>query len=634
MTPRPSLSKLDLQTLLPALSRLSRSVRRTVREVVVNTDIDYFPIRHHLRQYTRPQAKADLAASVDVALLTFPQALAYAAVAGLPIAWGLFGAIVASLIGPLFAGSRFIQLGPTNSTAVLLLASFLALGATEAEKLAMMPTLLLLTGLFLIFGAWFRVAGIIQYVSRSVITGYISAAALFIIVNQTKPALGLDFALPPGAAFLDLVRLTLTTMGHANPGTVLLAGFSAAFYVIMRRYPRKLPVVALTLVAGSIMGVAINTVLPLAQQAWPLLAPAMGEPIALLGSVTIGSWSVAFPDMRPDWISQLASVAFVLAFLSVLEGSSIGKSLAARSGERLHTDQEMFAMGMSNLACAFYSGMPASGSLTRSAQAYTSGAATPVSTILTGLFLVIGLIALGPLVQFIPQSVLAVIVIFIGFSLFNPRHLKIVTRATQADAIVFATTFLAALLVRLDFGIVAGAAMSMFLFIRKVSTPELVEYSFTKEGHLTQVEGEHQRQDPEISIVHVEGEIFFGAAELFRDQIRRVCEDENLRIVILKMRHAYHLDATSVMSLEELVKYMNERGRTLLVSEAKKNVIRIFKNSGLLEIVGRDNVFPDVTQNPTLSTARALRRAQQILGRKDARITIFAEDKKKSPKGE
>jgi len=619
----------NLEQITQEVTRIARSVRRTVRDVVVNTDIDYLPIRKTLRTYTPVQARADASAALDVALLTFPQALAYAAVAGLPIAWGLFGAIVACVVGGLFAGSRFIQYGPTNATAVLLLASFLSLGVSDAEKLAMIPTLLCMTGLFLILGAWFRVAGIIQYISRSVITGYICAAALFIIVNQTKPALGMAFEIPPGAAFLDLVRLTVVNVGLANPPTVLLAAFTVTFYLAMRSHPRKLPVVALTLVAGAIMGVAINTVLPLAKETWPLLEAALGEPVALLGTVSITRWEFALPDLRPDWISQLASVALVLAFLSVLEGSSIGKSLAARSGERLHTDQEMFAMGMSNLACGFYSGMPASGSLTRSAQAYTSGAATPVNSLLTGGLLLVGLIALGPLVRFIPQSVLAVIIIFVGISLFNRRHLRIVTRATQADAIVFATTFAASLLVRLDFGIVAGAAMAMFLFIRKVSTPELVEYSFTDEGHLTQLEGDHRRKDPEISIVHVEGDIFFGAAELFRDQIRRVCEDENLRIVILKMRNAYHLDATSVMALEELIKYMNERGRTLLVAEARKGVVRIFKRSGLLEVVGRDNVFPDVTQNPTLSTARALRRAQQILGRKDARITIFAEEKKK-----
>ena len=145
--------------------------------------------------------------------------------------------------------------------------------------------------------------------------------------------------------------------------------------------------------------------------------------------------------------------------------------------------------------------------------------------------------------------------------------------------------------------------------------PELVEYTFTDEGQLTQLE-DNKRTHPEISIVHVEGELFFGAVELFRDQMRRIVEDPNLKIVVLKMRNAHHLDATSVLSLEELIVYMKDLDRYLLVSEARKDVIRVLKNSGLLEIIGRENIFPDVTQNPTLSTARALKRAQELLGEK------------------
>jgi SulP family sulfate permease len=127
----------------------------------------------------------------------------------------------------------------------------------------------------------------------------------------------------------------------------------------------------------------------------------------------------------------------------------------------------------------------------------------------------------------------------------------------------------------------------------------------------------------------VEGSLFFGAAEVFRDQIRRVCEDPNLKIVILKMRNATYLDATGVMAMEELVHYMNERDRFLLVSECKKEHIRIFKNSGLLNVLNRKNVFPDNQQNSTRSTANALKRAQEILGAgEDAKISIFVGSRK------
>jgi SulP family sulfate permease len=202
-------------------------------------------------------------------------------------------------------------------------------------------------------------------------------------------------------------------------------------------------------------------------------------------------------------------------------------------------------------------------------------------------------------------------------------------KATRSDAIVFVVTFLAALLVRLDFAIVLGAATSILLFIRKAAEPELVEYSFNAEGQLAEMEGHARQAGSEVSIVHVEGDLFFGAAELFRDQTRRMCSSPDLKVVVLKMRNAHNLDATSVLALEELATYMRSTGRHLLLSEARKDLIRVLINSGLIESIGRDNIFPDSVRNPTLSTAKALRRAKTFLDGEDARVSIFVEEKKK-----
>ncbi|MEM9227899.1 MAG: STAS domain-containing protein, partial [Verrucomicrobiota bacterium] len=241
-----------------------------------------------------------------------------------------------------------------------------------------------------------------------------------------------------------------------------------------------------------------------------------------------------------------------------------------------------------------------------------------------------GAIALGPLIKYVPQSVLAVLVITIGLSLINQRVIKLVLKSTRGDAIVFLSTLIAGLLVPLDTAIYFGVGLSIMLFLRKAASPELIEYGFTDEGELAELEEKKARSQPEISIIHVEGDLFFGAAEIFRDQMRRVCEDPNLKIVIVKMRNARHLDATAVMAIEELLKFMDANDRHLLFSECKKDVIRVFKNSGLLDELGRsDGVFPDTPQNPTLSTAKALKRAMTILGGQQAEIKIYVNPKKR-----
>jgi SulP family sulfate permease len=293
----------------------------------------------------------------------------------------------------------------------------------------------------------------------------------------------------------------------------------------------------------------------------------------------------------------------------------------------------MFSMGVSNIACGFFSGMPASGSLTRSVLNINSGARTPMASILSGVIVAAAAVSIGFLVQYIPQASLAVLIICIGVSLINPRNIRLVTRATKSDMAVFVVTMITGLLLGLDSAIYVGTGLSIMLFLRQAAHPELVEYEFNESGQLA-AKQEGERAMPEVSIVHVEGDLFFGASDLFRDQMRRTCDDPNLKIVILRMKNARLLDASSVMALDELITYMNENDRHVLVSGVKKEVYRVFRDSGLLDRIGRENLFRESMANPTLSTANAIRRAQKILGADEANVTIYVDPSKKKDEGE
>ena len=137
-----------------------------------------------------------------------------------------------------------------------------------------------------------------------------------------------------------------------------------------------------------------------------------------------------------------------------------------------------------------------------------------------------------------------------GFLNQDRRQIKTVSRASRSDAFAFAVTFFVGLAVSLQFAIFAGVITSILLFLRKVAQPQLIEYGYTEEGTLTEASNKTKRPEPEVSIVHVEGELFFAAADLFYDQIRRVGEDPNLKVLVLKMLNAHHLDATSVLALK------------------------------------------------------------------------------------
>jgi SulP family sulfate permease len=243
-----------------------------------------------------------------------------------------------------------------------------------------------------------------------------------------------------------------------------------------------------------------------------------------------------------------------------------------------------------------------------------------------------------PLIDYVPKAALAALVIALSFSLFNVRHIRICLRTTGDDATVLIITFISTLMAPLHVAIFIGVVVSISLFLRKASRPYLVEYEFNDEGELLEMGEKRKRPIPAISIVHVEGDLFFGAAELFRTQIQRTVSDPAIQVIILRLKNARHLDATSVLALEDLIRFMRGKGLHLIVSGASREVYRVLKQSGVLITLqegcdrknGESNLFLTNPRNPNLSTRGALKRAQQLLGTDKADIRIFYDPNKQT----
>ena len=565
----------------------------------------------------------DLKAGINVALLAIPQGMAYALVAGLPIHYGLLGSAVAALIGGIFGGGRFITLGPTNATAVLLFGAFASVGLIGTNGLAnssallLLPVILFTSGLFLVLASLFRISFIVQFVSRTVITGYITAAACLIIANQGRHVMGISTSEDtPPSTFLGILFFLITHLDLIAWPAIILSAFTAAVYLLIQLRSPALPSVAGALIAASIAGHYMENA---------------GFSIIRLESFSIGKDLLMLPsfDLLMEHGPLILSTSLAVCLLCLLEGLSIGKSLSARAGGRIDSNQETFAIGMGNLGCSLFSGMPASGSLTRSTLSVASGARTNLANLITGLVIFIGVFALNDLVRFIPICSLATLVIFIGISLVKIRQIRTVARATRSDAFAFAVTLLVGLAFSLQLAIFAGVLTSVLLFLRKVAQPQLIEYGYTKKGDLAEASALTKRAEPEVFIVHVEGELFFAAADLFYEQIRRVGEDPNQKVLVLKMLNAHNMDATSVLALEELLDYLSEKDCHVILCEIRKDCLRILKNSGALSRMNRRNIFPFVPSNPTLSTAKAIRRAKSLVKGGTAKVTILADEKKK-----
>ena len=564
----------------------------------------------------------DFKAGINVALLAIPQGMAYALVAGLPIHYGLFGSAIAALLGGIFGGGRFITLGPTNATAVLLFGAFAGAGLIGQNGLAtssallLLPIILATSGLLLVIASMFRVSFIVQFVSRTVITGYITAAACLIVANQGRHVLGISTTddAPP-STFLGIIYFLSTHLELISLPAVILSGITVAIYFLLKIFSPSLPSVAGALVVASISGHFMET---------------LGLPVICLENFSLGNDLLILPSLELLTVHGplILSTSLAVCLLCLLEGLSIGKSLSARAGGRIDTNQETFSIGMGNLGCSLFSGMPASGSLTRSTLSVASGAKSNMANLLTGLIILVGVFLLNDFVRFVPLCSLATLVIFIGLSLVKFRQIKTVARATRSDAFAFAVTLVVGLVFSLQLAIFSGVITSILLFLRKVAQPQLVEYGYTAEGDLAEASVHTKRAEPEVFIVHVEGELFFAAADLFYEQIRRVGEDPNQKVLVLKMLNAHNMDATSVLALEELLEYLKEKDCHVILCEVRKDCLRILKNSGVLSRMNRRNVFPYITSNPTLSTAKAIRRSKSLIVGGQAKVTIVAESQK------
>ncbi len=584
--------------------------------------IDPFPIRKALKGYTPRKAGRDLKAAMDVALVGLPQGMAFAAMAGLESIYGIMAATVGTFIAPLFTRCSLTVSGPSNATAFMLASFFLtASPVIHSQPGIFVPLIVFLAGLLCVIGAFVKATEMLQFVSRSVLVGYVTGAATLIIASQLRYVLGIN-DVEAGSTFFSMSAAILSNLHLVQWQPIVLGVVSFALFIPLKKYFKALPTFALILLLVSLLN-------------WALSQPWAGGSFAgvrMLRDFTMSDLTCRPPDVSvlPDYLTELFPIVIGIAFLSTLEQTVMSKTISAKTGEPLNLNQDTFAVGMANIGSSLTTSLPCSASLTRSMLNYTSGAATRFSGVFCGLMClgITLILANFPLISCIPHSVLAALVLANAISLYDGKLLRICFRSTPGDAVVLVITFIAALLLPLHVAIFVGVVLSVSLFLRKAAKPELLEYTFDDEGTLLKLDDSRKRL-PQISIVHVEGDLFFGAADLFRKQVARIAEDPSLAVIVLRMRNARNLDATSVCSLEELIKFTREKGRHLIISGASREVYRILKKSGVLNVLqadcrkGESNVFLIEPKNPNMSTRKALMRAQQLLGTRQADISIY-----------
>jgi sulfate permease, SulP family len=556
----------------------------------------------------------DLVAGATLTLVSIPQAIGFALILGVPATPVILAVVVGGFVSALFFSSYHHVFGPTTSV-FLITAGTLAANTDLMTHLGLGPLqlaayLALMIGALQFIAGMFNFGEVTKFISRSVVVGYTTAIGVLLMVSQLGNGMG--FAIQPGEPFLDTLQQVGATIGVGNFSwwAIGIAVLTLAIFEGIKhwrpKWPEPLVGLALMAIAARIFAY-FHTELPF-------------QLVNITASLPKVSSLPSLHDQL-DIFRETAGSAIAIAIIGMLEATAITKSLAARSGQHLDPNQELMGMGAGNLAVGLFGLPPASSSFTRSAVNLQSGAMTQLSSMLSSGAALLIILFLTPAFNYIPVPALAAHLIRVGYKLINRSQIRVSTRSTNSDAIVFFATLGTALFLKLDVAIYVGIGVALALFLQKTSTPTLAEYTFNETGQLAELRDRNKRPNPQISIIHVEGELFFGAADLFQTQVRRQAEDENIRVFILRMKNARHLDATTVMALASLHDYLRKTDRYLLISGSSADVTRVLRNSGLLKQIGEENIFP-AEFNPTIATKRALARAKELLPQK-ADVRLF-----------
>ncbi|NJB87049.1 SulP family sulfate permease [Lewinella marina] len=525
--------------------------------------------------YGSPDVRRDLVAGLTVTVVLIPQAMAYGLLAGVDPVYGLYAALLPLLVYTLLASSPHVAVGPTALASLLTLSGLTHLATPNTpEFLLLAVALAALTGLLQLLFGLLRLGGMVSLLSRPVLSGFVSAAALLIVASQVKSFLGLDM---PRTTYLHDTAIQLVAhLDSLHWPTALLGTLTLLALAAGKRWWPRLPVMLIWVVAAT----GLVYLLRLDQTG-----------IAVVGEVPAGLPAFSTPALDWSVVGELLPVAAVLALISFIETLSIGQALGARHGYyHVRPNRELVALGLSKIAGSFFSAIPTSASFGRSAVLEESGGRSPLAGLVSLVLLAIVLLFLTPLFYYLPVAVLAAIIIFSVGKLLDLEEMQRLYRLAPRELAVLLVTFLFTLFAGLQYGIAGGVVLSLTFVFLRAARPHLAELgripgtnAFRNVNRFAAAE-----VDPELLIVRFDAELYFGNAEYFGDRILDMAEEkgEPLRAVILDGHTINDLDTTGLHALEQLYEGLQSRGIDLYLTGMIGPVRDFLYRSGLMERMG------------------------------------------------
>jgi SulP family sulfate permease len=528
--------------------------------------------------------KHDAIAALTGAMIVLPQAVAFATIAGLPPEYGLYAAMVPAIVGALWGSSWHLVSGPTTAISIVVFASISPLAEPgSAQFIGLALTLTLLAGLIQLAMGLARLGALVNFISHTVILGFTAGAAILIATSQIKNFFGLD--IPRGAHFHEVLIQFGTHIMDTQPWVLTVGAVTLISGILAKRYLTKLPYMIVAMVAGSAVAALLNSEYGAEQTG-----------IRTVGALVASYPPLSMPDFSLTAIKQTLFPAMIIAILALTEAVAIARSVAVKSDQRIDSNQEFIGQGLSNIAGSFFSGYASSGSFNRSGVNYASGAKTPLAAAMSAVFLLLIVLLVAPLAAYLPVPSMAAILFIVAWSLIDFHHIGEVIKRHKRERITLAITFVGTL-VDLEKGIFLGILVSLMFYLYRTSQPSIRELV---PSHANR---DNQRRKfvpitsdepacPQMTILSVEGSIFFGAVEHVQQHFRNADEsDPNKKHLMLAARGIGFIDLAGAELLAKEAVRRRKIGGGLYIVGVQPDMCEMLKRSGQVDSVGEDQIF-------------------------------------------
>ena len=541
------------------------------------------PVLQWGREYNRETLVSDGLAALIVTIMLIPQSLAYAMLAGLPPEVGLYASVAPLLLYAIFGTSRVLAVGPV---AVVSLMTAAAIGqhavAGTPEYWAVAITLAFLSGLLLLVMGLLRLGFLANFLSHPVISGFISASGILIAASQLKTLIGVK---AEGHNFVDLSRSLLSQAGQAHLLTLSIGVLTMAFLFWVRSglkplllrigmKPRAADVVAKT---GPVAAIAATTLL-----SWGLGWQAQG--VKIVGAVPQGLPPLTLPLWDLGLWQQLLVPALLISVVGFVESVSVGQTLAAKRRQRIEPDQELVALGSSNLSAAFTGGFPVTGGFARSVVNFDAGAQTPAAGVFTAAGITLASLFLTPALYYLPQATLAATIVVAVLSLVDFSILRKTWNYAKSDFLAVVATLMTTLTAGVETGLVVGVGVSLALYLYRTSRPHMAEVGLVAgTEHFRNVQRHVVLVSPRVLSLRVDESLYFANSRALEDRINNtVANRPGLAHVVLQCSAINDIDASALESLEAIDQRLRDAGLRLHLSEVKGPVMDRLENTEFL----------------------------------------------------